>query len=429
MAKITNSATTNKLQRSVAGKGLKSTEVKFSSTVWQRKLFDKHNEATDKVTVMMDLQYGRLPRKPFSTNIKCKQGDLDSENFRIKGNESATLLLQNMKMTAEKAFIDLTLTERSIDLDLIKSIVLGLGVATIPTFQQALILFSKTVEDDFQIGDKTQGTYRKIKVQTKHISEFGRSHFGKDISLDTITPYDIKAFGIWLKKDRKLSHNVVQMVSGHFKRIMDYAVENEWIQRNPFMNFRRKFEIKRGEALTEKEILAIEDLTLVMSLDRVRDVFLFFCYTGLSYADCKDLKLHNFLPLDTGEIYIHKPRVKTGKEQTIYLTDKALRILAKYQDDNYCKQYGLILPVISNHKLNLQLKAIGALAGISKIITCHMARRSYSTILYNAGLSELAIKATMGHSSIEMTLKQYATAEHKTVLFDLKEAFKRTQLG
>lgn len=429
MAKLTNSAVTNKLQQGVAGKELSSTAVRFGVTVWLRRHFNKDNEATDKCTVMMELHFGKSPRQPFSTNIKCKDGELDNENFRIIGNESATLLLQDMKMTAEKAFIDLQLTGRSIDLKLIKSVVLGLGVATIPNIQQAITMFLTTINDDYQVGDKKLSTVKKIKNQTNHISQFCIKHYGNDAILENITPYDIKAFKTWLKKEKKLSHNVVENESGHFKRILDYAVENQWILRNPFMGFRRKFEIKRGEALTEEEVLAIEKLSLITSLDRVRDVFIFMCHTGLSYSDCRALKPHNFLPLETGETYIHKPREKTGTSQTIYLTNRALEILAKYQDDKYCKQYGLILPVISNHKLNLQLKAIGALAGIDKNITCHIARRSYSTILYNAGLSELATKATMGHTSLEVTLKHYAKVEHKTVLTDLKEAFKRTQLG
>ncbi|MER0439669.1 tyrosine-type recombinase/integrase [Emticicia sp. W12TSBA100-4] len=426
MAKITNSPIGNKLQDAQHGKGLKSTETRFNVLVWQRKINPKN--ADTNCTIMIDLQFGKY-RKPFSTNMKCKYGDLDTQNWSIKGDTHRTLMLQDMKLRAEKAYIELTLTERSIDLDLIKSIVLGLGVATIPNLQHALTLFLKTVEDDYKVGDKSIGTVRKIKVQTKHISEFGISRLGKNASLEAIVPYDIKEFSNWLKKEKKLSHNVVQMVSGHFKRIMDFAVEKEWIRRNPFMSFRRKFEIKRGEALTEEEVLAIEKLHLITSLDRVRDVFIFMCHTGLSYSDCRALKPHNFLPLETGETYIHKPREKTGTSQTIYLTNRALEILAKYQDDNYCKQYGLILPVISNHKLNLQLKAIGALAKIKKVLTCHVARRSYSTILYNAGLSELATKATMGHTSLEVTLKHYAKAEHKTVLTDLKEAFKRTKLG
>jgi integrase len=219
------------------------------------------------------------------------------------------------------------------------------------------------------------------------------------------------------------------MVSGHFKRMMNFALENEWIHRNPFMNYRRKFEIKKGEALTEREVLKIEDLTLITSLERVRDVFLFACYTGLSYSDCKALRPNHFLKTETGEMYIFKPREKNGKEQTVYLISRVLDILDKYKDDNYCKQYGLVLPIISNHKINLQLKAIGAIAGIEKVLTTHLARRTYITILYNAGLSELATKATMGHSNIRMTLSKYATVEHETVIVDLKEAFSRTKLG
>lgn len=428
MAKLTNSLVTNKLQQAKVGKGLKATATRFNVSVWQRKLFDKDFNATGKCTVMLDLQYGKQ-RKSFSTNIKCQFGELDSTNFRINGEEHQTLLLQDMKNTAEKAFIDLRMTERNIDLELIKSLVLGSGMVGIPSFQQCLAMFYKTFEDSEAIGELAKGTLKKIKVWHNHISEFGLSYYGKDSVLENVTPYDIKAFVMWLKKEKKLSHNVTQMISAHFKRTMNYALENEWIKRNPFMNYRRKFETKRGEALTEKEVIKIENLTLITSLDRVRDVFLFQTYTGLSYSDCKGLRPNHFLKTETGEVYIFKQREKSGKDQTVYLLDRALRILEKYKDDAYCTQYGLVLPVISNHKLNLQLKAIGALAGIDKVLTTHVSRRTYATILYNAGLSELATKATMGHSDISMTLKHYATAERETILFDLKEAFQRTKIG
>lgn len=428
MTKLTNSVVTNKLQQAKVGKGLKATATRFNVSVWQRKLFDKDFNATGKCTIMFDLQYGKQ-RKSFSTNIKCNFGELDNLNFRINGEEHQTLLLQDMKNTAEKAFIDLRMTERNIDLELIKSLVLGSGMVGIPSFQHCLAMFYKTLEDSEAIGEMAKGTLKKIKAWHNHISNFGLIHFGKDSALENVTPYDIKAFVMWLKKDKKLSHNSCQMVATHFKRIMNYALENEWIKRNPFMNYRRKFEIKKGEALTEKEVIKIEDLTLITSLDRVRDVFLFQVYSGLSYADVKGLRPNHFLKTETGEIYIFKQREKSGKDQTVYLIDKALRILEKYKDDTYCTRYGLVLPVISNHKLNLQLKAIGAIAGIDKVLTTHVSRRTYATILYNAGLSELATKATMGHENISMTLRHYATAERETILFDLKEAFQRTKIG
>ncbi len=428
MTNLSNSAVTTKLRQAVAGKFLDSRSVNFCVTVWQRKLL-RGETLSENCTIMMDFRYGRLPRKGFSTNIKCKFGELDNEKFKVKGQEHKTLMLQEMKMRAEKAFIELRLTERNIDLELIKSVVMGLGVAAIPSFQHSLIMFFNTFEDNHKVQELEVGTLKKIKNWHRHISDFGYNHYGKDTTLDNVKPYDIKAFGAWLKKERANSHNVVQMISGHFKRFMDYAMENEWIARNPFMNFRRRFDIKKGEALTEKEVLIIDDLKLINNMDRVRDVFLFMCYTGLSFSDCRALRPNHFLKLESGETYIFKPREKTGREQTVYLCNRALVILQKYSNDNYCKQYGYVLPIVSNHKINLQLKAIGQIAAIKKIITSHMARRTYATIMYNAGLSELATKATMGHSSINMTLKHYATVEHKTVLFDIKEAFQRTKLG
>jgi hypothetical protein len=55
-------------------------------------------------------------------------------------------------------------------------------------------------------------------------------------------------------KTKDTPNDVAMRIVSHFKRVLDFAVANEWIQRNPFMMFRKKMENKRQESLTIKEL-------------------------------------------------------------------------------------------------------------------------------------------------------------------------------
>jgi integrase len=212
--------------------------------------------------------------------------------------------------------------------------------------------------------------------------------------------------------------------------VLNFAIENEWLMRNPFINFRRKFADKKIEYLTVTEIGKLETLNLLDErLRRVNDVFLFMCYTGLAFCDLQTLRKHHIYELATGELYIFKEREKTKKTQTLYLNKKALAILAKYEDDAYCNNYGFLVPILSNQKINTNLKAIQAIAGIEKRITCHLARKTFATVIYESGADEKTMRAIMGHSTITQTLKHYAKVSQKSVVKGLKNAMGKSNFG
>lgn len=94
-------------------------------------------------------------------------------------------------------------------------------------------------------------------------------------------------------------------------------------------------------------------------MERVRDVFLFCCFTSLRYSDVRNLKRSDIKP-----DHIEVTTVKTADSLIIELNDHSKAILEKYKDVHF--ENHMALPVISNQKMNDYLKELGELAEINE---------------------------------------------------------------
>lgn len=162
--------------------------------------------------------------------------------------------------------------------------------------------------------------------------------------------------------------------------------------------------------LTDEEIKKIKEKKYSSTrLYNVSRLFLFQCYTGLAYADMALLEKDDFKENKLGQIYITKPRKKTGVEFTAVLLNDAKEI---------AKEYDYKLPVLSNQKYNAYLKEIADLCGIKKNLTTHIARHTCACYLLNNLKSENAMEIVakvMGHSDTKVTRKYYAAIFDNTV--------------
>ena len=111
-------------------------------------------------------------------------------------------------------------------------------------------------------------------------------------------------------------------------------------------------------------------------LEKVRDVFVFCCFTGFDYSTTASLTEQNLVLADDGSMWIETHRVKTGVASKVKLLDIPLSILKKYEPTRI---NGYLLPVLSNAKYNLYLKEIAATLGIQKRVTSHLARYNISS--------------------------------------------------
>lgn len=216
----------------------------------------------------------------------------------------------------------------------------------------------------------------------------------------------IKNFELYMKLQRKCSHNTTMKYIKMFKVITNYAVKHDWLDKDPFKLFECKLEKIEKEYLTDDEIQAIRDKEFDSErLDNVRNIFVFAIFTGLAYVDVAKLTSQNIKTGINGQPWLYSARAKTGVVASIPLLPPALEILEKYKDHPLCEIKGTLLPVPTNQKTNEYLKEIAVLCGIeNKNLTFHMARHTATTTIFIGNqMSSEATKNIVGHSDIKTT--------------------------
>lgn len=181
------------------------------------------------------------------------------------------------------------------------------------------------------------------------------------------------------------------------------AIRAGILRTDPFRDLRLKQKPVSKGYLTQEEVDKLENTDLKSSdLDRIRDIFLFSCYTGLAYIDIKQLAKHHILKDGENSFFIRKPRQKTGQESVIPMLPAARRILQKYSPTNDFRDFQWY--VSSNQKMNQRLKAIGKLTGIEKELHMHLARHTFATtVTLSNGVPIESVSSMLGHASLKQT--------------------------
>jgi site-specific recombinase XerD len=203
--------------------------------------------------------------------------------------------------------------------------------------------------------------------------------------------------------------------------VIQYAIANKWISDDPFLGKRfKRTKADRG-FLTEPELKSIMalDLKAFPRLECVRDTFVFCCFTGLAFIDVKTLKRSDISADTNGNMWIRKNREKTEELSVIPLLDVPQTIMRKYSGHPVVLTTGVVLPVMSNQKVNAYLKEIADLAKISKHLTSHIARHTFATMSLNNHVPLETISKMLGHSDIKTT-QIYARLLDNTISEDME---------
>jgi len=269
--------------------------------------------------------------------------------------------------------------------------------------------------------DFAKATHTRYVTNLTLLKEYMKERFKvNDMPLRKITPDFINGFEIYLKTTRGCNHNTATKYLKNFKKIMSICTGNGWIDINPFANI--KFHLDKVDKgfLTEAEIEKIRAKKFPSErLQQVADVFIFGCFTGYAYSDLQRLTPENLVQSDDGKLWIHTRRHKTDMISHVPLLPTAKQILDKYKFHPYCIEKNVLLPVMSNQKLNAYLKEIADVCGIDKEITTHMARHTFATtVTLNNDIPIESVSKMLGHSSISMT-QIYARLLDKKVSRDM----------
>lgn len=286
-----------------------------------------------------------------------------------------------------------------------------------------------------------RGTISRYKVTLSHLRNFEK-YSKKNLDFDSITLDFYERFTKYLYT-KNYTNNFIGKLVCTLKVFLNEATEKGINKNMAFKN--RRFSVLREDVnhvyLTEREIDVIYQLDLSenLKLDRVRDLFVIGCYTGLRFSDLSKLSAHHIVHRDDLEL-IQITTQKTLQSVTIPLHPFVKSIILKY--------HGNIPRTLSNQKMNDYLKEVGQLAGLNEvvsitktrggkrsdtvnekweIVTTHTARRSFATNAFKSGIPSISIMKITGHTT-EKSLMKYIkiTNEENAILMYSNDFFKGT---
>lgn len=311
-------------------------------------------------------------------------------------------MLDSITAQFKNAYNDYRLKGEHVTPELLKNVYLGRDIR-----METLLNFFGKIDNEVKnrLGkDRARSTVYQYNLTYRRVKELINNKYHlPDLPLNKVNYEFIADFESLLKINHGLSTNSAGKLMSILKRVINRARNNGIITVNPFVNFHIGREDIDVGFLTELELkkIMIKDFELER-MERVRDIFIFCCFTGLSYIDLFTLKSEHIVELLPGDWWIMKNREKTGVLSRIKLLSVPVKILNKYkgmQDLN-----GHILPVISNQKLNSYLKEISDVCGINKRLTFHMSRHTFATTVALAnGVPMKDVSKGLGHKRIQQT--------------------------
>lgn len=184
------------------------------------------------------------------------------------------------------------------------------------------------------------------------------------------------------------------------KTVVSRAHYNGLIPRNPFAQFRITPNVKEREYLTEGEIRQLiehefSDATLAFT----RDLFVFACFTALSFADIRELTNDRIVEVN-GEKWIISKRHKTGVPFQVKLLDIPLQIIERYRP---FQENDFVFPNLNYWSICKPLKKMIRECGVNKDISFHCSRHGFATLALCKGMPIESVSRILGHTNIEAT--------------------------
>jgi site-specific recombinase XerD len=364
-----------------------------------RYIFDRQKQANnDTKTGLLQIEVrltGTNRRKLISTGIHLYKNQFSDKNgFSCRNHENAPAITGKANRIFRKieAF---ALSEKCSNLDDVKN-------------------WNKDEAATHSVTDFMKEALRKRNPSTavlehhniliRQLEEFGQFRTFADLTYENIADFDL-----FLRKTIT-SQPVRYKRHCAFKSYVVDAMNRGICKSNPYIQFKvLKGKSKAPTFLDEAEIAKIQNYCPDNEkLQKVKDLFIFQCFTGLAFVDAMSFSRLDVSELD-GKETIRSNRTKTDESFVILFLPEAKKIAEKYSYN---------LPKLSNQKYNDYLKLLGAGAGIKKTITTHSGRHTFATYLINNDIPVESVSKAMGHASIKQT-QHYAKLLGKKVVSDM----------
>ena len=342
----------------------------------------------------------------FSCKVTANPKLWDTKGGRMTGKSMLALevnrKLDKMRVSINKHYQEILDRDNYVTAEKVKNAFLGLEYRC-QTLLKVYAQYNEDYEKLYKAGMRSWGSLRRYRCVYRHLQEFLQSRYHvNDISLKELNPAFITDFEAFLRTDKHLCENSLSVYMLPLRTMVFRAIDNGWLTRDPFHDYKvPKVETTRG-FLTKEEIHLLMNTELKRkTMQLIRDLYLFCCFTGLSFADLKNLKEEHIQTFFDDSEWILIDRQKTGVRSTIKLLDYPKSIMEKYR--GLCAD-GRIFPVPCYSDCRGILLRVAKRCGITKHLTWHMSRHTMATeICLTNGVPIETVSSILGHKNIKTT--------------------------
>ena len=262
--------------------------------------------------------------------------------------------------------------------------------------------------------NRQKNTYLNYQYGYVTLERFIRKKYlVSDLSFRQLDYSFIENYDFFMRVDCRMTPYSVAHKMVFLRKMVKIAIDKGIINHDPFAGYRAGRPKPSQKYVPKAELEKLMQMPLKDSALRVtRDMFVFACYTGLSYIDLYNLTYQQVINGDDGFLWLNISRHKTDVSSKVPLLNIALQLVEKYRGTASGDK---VFPMKDCAHMNRQLKTIAKLCGIERRLTFHMSRHTFATeICLSQGVPIETVSRMMGHKRLNTT-QIYAKVTHNKV--------------
>ena len=258
-------------------------------------------------------------------------------------------------------------------------------------------------------------TWQIYETTCNHLERFIQDKYHvSDVHFRQLTYSFIEDYNFYLRIDCKLKPLTVLQIITSLRKMVKIAIQRKMISKDPFSGFSPERPKQCQRYVPTEEMEKIMNLNLNdPALEVTRDMFIFSCFTGLSFIDLFHLAAGQIVKDNDGLLWLNINRQKTGNISKIPLLEVPMQLIEKYKKTT--NNNDKVFPMKSCSVLNRDLKKIAKRCKIARRLTFHMSRHTFATeTCLSQGVPIETVSRLMGHRKVKTT-QHYAKVTHNKV--------------
>ena len=400
-------------------------EEKFKVLLYLKK---STPDKSGKTPIMGRITVGRSMSQ-FSCKISCTPDLWNPRESRLNGKSREAVVanakLDKLLLSVNEAYNSLLERKQTFTAEDIKNLFQG-SVETQMTLLKRLDLYIDDLKSRVGV-DVASGTIPNYHYTRKALAELIKKQFNtSDIAFGQLNEQFIRDFQDYVLGERGYAMETVRHYLAILKKICKMAFKEGHSEKFYFAHYKLpKQKETAPKALSREDFERIRDVEISSrrpSLALTRDLFLFACYTGTSYADTVSITEENLIADDNGELWLKYRRKKNELLARVKLLPEAIALL-EYKDDTRAT----LLPTQMYSNLRANMKSLRILAGLKTDLVYHAGRHSFASLVtLEEGVPIETISRMLGHNNIQTT-QVYARVTPKKLFEDMDKFIEATQ--